>query len=593
MTRLAPRLGALTVFALLTSLFLAVPGFAQTEARDVDVSFGATSIEWSALTSAERVVLTVSQPDGQVVREEFRGDRASFDLTDANGNRRGDGVYQWEVQVMPRVSRDVQDQVAAARRAGDEAAVTELVRRGALSRGAIASGAFQVAGGTIVAPGAAEPPGRPAASPGAPTLATKDQVIPDDLIVQGSACVGLDCVNNENFGFDTIRLKENNLRIHFDDTSTQAGFPANDWRLIANDSASGGSSKFSIEDSTGAKTPFTVTAGASTNSIFVDSTGRVGFRTSTPVLDLHVATSNTPALRLEQNNSGGFTAQTWDIAGNEANFFVRDVTSGSRLPFRIRPGAPTSSVDISADGDVGIGTASPAEQLDVQNGGIANIMLTTYGAATDDRADLIIRRANGSTAVPTAIANNDRLGGFQARGYDGSAFSSAAAFFDVRAEQAWTSTAHGTRLTFATTANGSTSTTTRMVIENNGEVGIGTTSPTALLHVSGGNIQVTGGSFVDDGVTLNVPDYVFESDYRLRPITELADFVAANRHLPNVPSRADIKANGLNLSQFNMHLLEKVEELTLYTIEQNRQISTLEQRLAQLEAALKAQAVKP
>ncbi|HBL29156.1 MAG TPA: hypothetical protein DD490_20180, partial [Acidobacteria bacterium] len=169
-----------------------------------------------------------------------------------------------------------------------------------------------------------------------------------------------------SFGFDTIRLKENNLRIKFEDTSTGT-FPTNDWQLTANDSASGGASKFSIEDITGAKVPFTVTAGASTNSIFVDSTGRVGFRTSTPVLDLHVATSNTPALRLEQNNSGGFTAQTWDIAGNEANFFVRDVTSGSRLPFRIRPGAPTSSVDISADGDVGIGTASPDAKLEVES----------------------------------------------------------------------------------------------------------------------------------------------------------------------------------------------------------------------------------
>jgi hypothetical protein len=188
---------------------------------------------------------------------------------------------------------------------------------------------------------------------------TLDQVIPDDLIVQGSACVGLDCVNNESFGFDTIRLKENNTRIKFDDTSTSAGFPANDWQLTANDSASGGSSKFSIEDITGSKVPFTVTAGALTNSIFVDSVGRVGFRTSTPVLDLHVNTSNTPAIRLEQNNSGGFTAQTWDIGANEANFFIRDVTGGSKLSLRIRPGAPTSSLDISADGTVGINDASP------------------------------------------------------------------------------------------------------------------------------------------------------------------------------------------------------------------------------------------
>ena len=60
-----------------------------------------------------------------------------------------------------------------------------------------------------------------------------DQVIPDDLIVQGSACVGIDCVNNENFGFDTIRVKENNVRIQFDDTSVSAGFPTNTWQRTA------------------------------------------------------------------------------------------------------------------------------------------------------------------------------------------------------------------------------------------------------------------------------------------------------------------------------------------------------------------------
>ena len=78
-----------------------------------------------------------------------------------------------------------------------------------------------------------------------------------------------------------------------------------------------------------------------------------------------MTTSNTPAIRLEQNNSGGFTAQTWDVAGNEANFFVRDLTGGSRLPFRIRPGAPTSSIDIAANGNVGLGIASAAAKLHV------------------------------------------------------------------------------------------------------------------------------------------------------------------------------------------------------------------------------------
>ena len=66
-----------------------------------------------------------------------------------------------------------------------------------------------------------------------------DQVILDDLIVDGSACIGFDCVNGESFGFDTLRLKENNLRIKFQDTSSSASFPSRDWQITANDSANG------------------------------------------------------------------------------------------------------------------------------------------------------------------------------------------------------------------------------------------------------------------------------------------------------------------------------------------------------------------
>src|SRR4030095_4461996 len=115
--------------------------------------------------------------------------------------------------------------------------------------------------------------------------------------------------------------------------------------------------------SSGTETMFLkVDAGAPANSLKVASTGKVGLRTATPVLDVHANTSDTPAIRLEQNTTGGFSAQTWDVAGNEANFFVRDVTSGSLLPFRIRPGAPTSSIDIDATGNVGIATASPPKK---------------------------------------------------------------------------------------------------------------------------------------------------------------------------------------------------------------------------------------
>ena len=105
-----------------------------------------------------------------------------------------------------------------------------------------------------------------------------------------------------------------------------------------------------------------------------------------------------------------------------------------------------------------------------------------------------------------------------------------------------------------------------------------------------GDVTVAGGSFIDDGTTLNVPDYVFEDDYPLMGLEELQAYVSSERHLPNMPSTDDIRSNGLNLSQFQMLLLEKAEELTLYTLAQEeklgvqkKQIAALEQRLSELE----------
>lgn len=230
-----------------------------------------------------------------------------------------------------------------------------------------------------------------------------DQVIPDDLVVQGSLCTGFDCANNENFGFDTIRLKENNLRIKFEDTSATGSFPSNDWQITANDSASGGMNKFSIDDITGGRTPFTIEAGAKSNSLYVDDYGRVGFGTSIPVTQLHSVNNNTPTLRLEQDGSGGWTPQSWDIAGNEANFFIRDVTNGSRLPFRIQPGAPTNALTLRSDGKVGIGTWSPDASLHV----IGQMLVSDTDSNTAPESPLHIKLSTGIdwTKMLTLTAN--------------------------------------------------------------------------------------------------------------------------------------------------------------------------------------------
>lgn len=170
-----------------------------------------------------------------------------------------------------------------------------------------------------------------------------DQVIQDDLISAGSLCVGYDCNNGESFGFNTLRLKENNTRIRFYDTSSSASFPTNDWQLTANDSSNGGQNKFSIDDIDSGRTPFTILSAAPNNSFFVNSSGFVGLGTATPAMDLHMVSGNSPTIRLDQNGSGGWAAQQWDIGGNEANFFIRDVIA-NKLPFKIEPKAPTNEM---------------------------------------------------------------------------------------------------------------------------------------------------------------------------------------------------------------------------------------------------------
>lgn len=435
---------------------------------------GGNSIEWQLTKSGHvSIEVRVIAPDGQeYITTHKGGGNPAFKLSQL-GSDLQDGQYNYELRVTPFVPGDVAKKLSDARKANDDAAARKILKAAGLSP-VTQSGSFTVINGWIVDPNATESGANNATSPSSgkftpsndalrpSTPTTDDQVIPDDLIVQSSLCVGFDCVNGESFGTDTIRLKENNTRIKFEDTSSSAGFASNDWQLTANDQPSGGANKFSIDDVTNSKTPFTITGNAPTNSIFVDSTGRVGFRTSTPVLDLHVSTSNTPALRLEQTNAGGFTAQTWDIGANEANFFVRDVTGGSKLSLRIRPGAPTSSLDIAADGKIGLGTASPEVALD-------------------------LRAASATTNQFFGIGTGPLAGQSLNIGYAGATHGRSSAYFNVRGDASATAPNPSFRFAIADSV--------KMIIDNEGFIGLGpgVTNPTSpIQHQSGATLTAAG-----------------------------------------------------------------------------------------------------
>lgn len=166
--------------------------------------------------------------------------------------------------------------------------------------------------------------------------------------------------------------------------------------------------------------------------------------------------------------------------------------------------AGAETLRITGSGRVGIATDTPAYQLEV-NGivGAARYAAEPY---------FHLRRANGTAAAPTAALSGDVLGYFTVAGYGATGFGNATAGMQILASQNFTDTTQGTEIRFQTTAVGSTTRATRMTIDDDGSVGIGTTAPSYLLHVNGSfnatNVYIAGVQVTATAAELNKLDGV-------------------------------------------------------------------------------------
>jgi hypothetical protein len=120
--------------------------------------------------------------------------------------------------------------------------------------------------------------------------------------------------------------------------------------------------------------------------------------------------------------------------------------------------------------------------------------------------------------------------------------------------------------------------------------------PHMLIHRSSGNVAL-GNTFATNyklsvngkiictemrvNLVANWPDYVFKDGYKLMPLAKLSEFVSQNGHLPNVPSAGDIEKSGMDVGEMQRLMMEKIEELSLYIIDQQKQIQELKDRLDQ------------
>ncbi len=116
---------------------------------------------------------------------------------------------------------------------------------------------------------------------------------------------------------------------------------------------------------------------------------------------------------------------------------------------------------------------------------------------------------------------------------------------------------------------------------NNKNVGIGTTSPKNKLSVNG----TIWAKEVKVSLT-DAADWVFEEDYELRPLEEVADYIKENKHLPEIPSAEEFRQHDMKVSEMTNKLLQKIEELTLYAIDQKEVNTQLQERVDKLEAII-------
>lgn len=250
----------------------------------------------------------------------------------------------------------------------------------------------------------------------------------------------------------------------------------------------------------------------------LDILGSLRIRIGNPVAGM-VLTSDAQGNASWQTPSGGGGGSNWTVSGS--NIY-----------------RPT--------GYVGIGTTNPRERLSIDGntgrpinfhiGGSQNIYSNAYYDVSDKRAK-----------TGPAYAIN---------------FSSSRMAFRVAGSGA---------------ANSQISWNEVISINTDGNVGIGTTNPQGYKLAVNGKILAK-----EIKIELSVPssDYVFEPDYPLMPLGELEQFVASKKHLPEVPSAEEFSKNGYSIGEMDDLLLRKIEELTLYIIQQQKEIDALKQQMA-------------
>ncbi|KZS38063.1 hypothetical protein AWE51_18630 [Aquimarina aggregata] len=378
--------------------------------------------------------------------------------------------------------------------------------------------------------------------------------------------------------------------IHLDPENATNNF-GNAITFGASDSGNGENAQAGIyvrSDGTyGTKMYFSTTdayiAGSKT-AMTIDHKGKIGIGTNSPKSKLQVSggSSNwsesiqglaTGSIHLDPenatNNFGNAITFGASDTGNgenaQAGIYVRsDGSYGTKMYFSTTDAyiaGSKTAMTIDHKGKIGIGTNTPKSKLQI-SGGSNNWNESIQGLAT------------GSIHLDPENTTNNFGNAITFGASDSGNGENAQAGIYVRSDGAY-----GTKMYFSTTDAYVTGSKTAMSIDHKGKIGIGTeTTGSHRLAVQGSIgareilVEASGWS-----------DFVFEKKYQLPSLEEVEDHINTKGHLKDIPSAKEVEKNGILLGQMDAKLLQKIEELTLYTIQQEKRIKILESNNQNLE----------
>lgn len=263
----------------------------------------------------------------------------------------------------------------------------------------------------------------------------------------------------------------------------------------------------------------------------------------------------------EIDGATGTTSQSGDIILKDSEGNERIRISGQSAEIIIKNADEVQVMNLGREGDVIAGGGGLNGDLELRN---ADNNLIFHLAA--DEQNLVIQKANGDKVVELGRQGNLILGGAGDSG-------------DILVRN---SNGDSTiRL------DGNTGNVTLGDNDQDGDLVLRNSSGDDTITLDGetGNIQLNGEIMIQDW-TISVPDHVFAADYNLRGLDDLAAYIGKHHHLPEIPSAEEVARKGINLTSFCMQLLKKIEELSLYAIQQQDVIQQQGHLLARIEQNL-------